>query len=578
LNDKYLSEIGMFLKFESEVESLLRDAIKATGYEVETLCLEMSDYADIASSVAFKLGPKYKKSPGRIAEEVSQKIRIPEKTLVERVEVKGPYINFYVNREFLNQTMLQIFEESSRFGSLPKKGKRIILEHTSTNPTGPLHVGRGRNPIIGDTLARILRCAGYDVEVQYYVNDMGKQVATIVWGYDNIERGVLPKLERDKPDHDVVRYYRKATEIIAEHPDVEPQIAQILSRYESGDSGTIEKFKRVVNKCIDGQRQTLERLGITFDRYVWESQFVMDGSVKKVIEKLKKTKYIKQEDGALALDLTSFEVEKDFVLTRFNGTTLYTTRDIAYHLWKFEQADIAINVLGEDQKLSMKQLRCALKILGLKKEPRMVFYSFVSLPEGRMSTRKGVVVDLDDLLDEACERAYIEVQKRRPELSENEKRKIAEIVGMGAVRFDIIKVAPEKMMTFRWEEALDFEKQGAPFIQYSHARACSILKKAGEIKRKFDPSLLTAPEEIELIKKMTLLPSMVDSAAQDLKPYIIATYARELAETFNQFYRAVPVLKAEEELRNARLALVDCARIALANTLNLLGIVAPESM
>jgi arginyl-tRNA synthetase len=568
----------MFLKFKSEVESLLQDAIKAAGYKVETLCLETSDYADLASSVAFRLAPKYKKSPGRIAEDISRKIRIPEKTLVERAEAKGPYINFYVNREFLNQTALQILKEGEKYGSLPKKDKRIILEHTSTNPTGPLHVGRGRNPIIGDTLARIIRCAGYDVEIQYYVNDMGKQVATIVWGYDNIEQKALQKSERDKPDYDIVRYYRKATQIVAERPDAESQIAQILSRYESGNASTIEKFRTVVNKCIDGQRQTLERLDITFDRYVWESQFVIDGSVKKVLEKLKKTRYIKREGGALALDLTSFGVEKDFVLTRFNGTTLYTTRDVAYHLWKFEHADVIINVLGEDQKLSMEQLKCALKILGLKKEPRIVFYSFVSLPEGRMSTRKGVVVNLDDLLDEACERAYIEVQKRRPELSEKEKRDIAEVVGMGAVRFDIIKVAPEKMMTFKWEDALDFEKQGAPFIQYSHARACSILKKAGKIEHGFDSSLLTAPEEIALIKKMALLPSMVDSAAQDLKPYVVATYARELAETFNQFYRAVPVLKAEEELRNARLVLVDCARIVLANVLGLLGITAPESM
>jgi len=560
----------MFLKFKSEVVSLLRDAIKATGYEADELCLGMSDYADLASSAAFKLGPKYKKPPGRIAEDISRKIRIPKKTLIDRVEAKGPYINFYVNREFLNKTILQILKEGERYGSLPEKRQRIILEHTSANPTGPLHVGRGRNPIIGDTLVRILGCAGYDVEAQYYVNDMGKQVAAIVWSYDNVGRNELPKLKRGKPDHDVVRYYRRATEIIAERPEVEPEIAQILGRYESGDSSVIEKFKRVVNKCIEGQKQTLERLDITFDKYVWESQFVMDGSVNDVLGKLKKTTYIKQDDGASALDLTSFGVEKDFVLTRFDGTTLYTTRDIAYHLWKFDHADIVINVLGEDQKLSMEQLNCALKILGLRKEPKMVFYSFVSLPEGRMSTRKGVVVDLDDLLDEACERAYIEVQKRRPDLSEKEKRRIAEFVGMGAV-YDIIKVAPEKMMTFKWEEALDFEKQGAPFIQYSHARACGILKKAG-------PSLLTAPEEVELIKKMALLPGTVDSAAQDLKPYIIATYARELAETFNQFYRAVPVLKAEEELRNARLALVDCARIVLANALNLLGVVAPESM
>ncbi len=331
-----------------------------------------------------------------------------------------------------------------------------------------------------------------------------------------------------------------------------------------------------MKRCIDGQKQTLERINISFDKYVWESQFVRDGTVHKIIEKLKKTKYARLKDGALVLDLTHFGLEKDFVLTRLDGTTLYTTRDIAYHVWKFDNADIMINVLGEDQKLAMDQLKCALEILGLERWPQMVFYSFISLPEGRMSTRKGTTVDLDDLLDEALERAYIEVHKRRPELSEGEKRRIAEIVGMGAVRFDIIKVAPEKMMTFRWEDALDFEKQGAPFIQYSHARACSILDKAK--LKKFNPNMLVEPQEIELIKKMAMFPNVVDAVAHCLKPHILATYARELAETFNQFYGFVPVLKAEGDLRDARLALVNCTRIVLANVLDLLGIMAPESM
>lgn len=565
----------MFIQFKNETKSLLQSAVKAAGYAAEDAYLEESSYADTSSSIALKLAPQYKKPPANIAKEILQKIQIPDKSYIGRVEVQGAYINFHVNRRFLNQTISSISEERGEYGSLPKKNKRAILEHASVNPTGPIHIGRGRNPIIGDTLARVLRCAGYDVDVQYYVNDMGKQVATIVWGHDNIDPNILPKLGRDKSDHDVVRYYRKSTEA-ASNPEAESAIMQLLGEHESDNPIVVRKFKKVVERCIEGQKQTLERINISFDKYIWESQFVRDGTVNKVVERLKKTKYARIKDGALMLDLTSFGLEKDFVLTRLDGTTLYTTRDVAYHIWKFDNADIVINVLGEDQKLAMDQLKCALKILGLGRLPQIVFYSFVSLPEGKMSTRKGTTVDLDDLLDEALERAYIEVHKRRPELLEDEKRRISEIVGMGAVRFDIIKVAPEKMMTFRWEDALDFEKQGAPFIQYSHARACSILNKAK--LKKFNPNMLVEPQETELIKKMAMFPNVVDAVAHDLKPHILATYAREFAETFNQFYRFVPVLKAEGDLRDARLALVNCARIVLENTLNLLGIGAPESM
>jgi arginyl-tRNA synthetase len=185
-------------------------------------------------------------------------------------------------------------------------------------------------------------------------------------------------------------------------------------------------------------------------------------------------------------------------------------------------------------------------------------------------------VNLDDLLDDAVARAYIEVDKRRKDLPEDKKRKIADLVGIGAIRFGIIRVAPEKSITFKWEEALDFEKQGAPFIQYSHARTCSILEKAKP--GRFDATMLKEKEEAALIKKMAMLPYVVETASRDLKPHLLANYARELAESFNQFYRFVPVLNAEPELREARLALVDAVRLTLANALDLLGIAAPEEM
>ncbi|MEM2934389.1 MAG: arginine--tRNA ligase [Halobacteria archaeon] len=574
----------MFLAFKREVEDVLKKAVEKAGYEGQDLSLEEpGEIADLASSIAFKLAPKYKKTPNSIAQELKKHVQLEEYSLIEKVEIAGAYINFHASKLFLEMTLREVERKQEAYGKLPRRGEKIILEHTSANPTGPLHVGRGRNPVIGDTLARLLRAAGYDVEVQYYVNDMGKQVAAIVWGYDHIDPKTLEPREYEKPDYEVVQYYRKAASLLEEDPEVEEEISRLLTQYEEGEVEVREKFKKVVEKCIAGQMQTLRRLNVTYDKIIWESQFIFNSDVKKVVEEIAKSKAASIRDGALILNLSEFGLEKEFVITRGDGTTLYTTRDIAYHLWKFSQADIAINVLGEDQKLAMEQLNAALKILNVQKKPLIVYHSFVTLPIGRMSTRKGVVVNFDDLIEEAIARAYIEVDKRRKELPEAKKREIAEMVGIGAVRFDIVKVASEKGITFSWEQALDFEKQGAPFIQYAHARACSIFEKAREanleFNENFNPALLIEKEEIALIKKISKLSSVIETAAKDLKPHLLATYARELAESFNQFYRYIPVLSAEtEELRKARLGLVDCARIALQNTLELLGIAAPKSM
>ncbi|MDD2340576.1 MAG: arginine--tRNA ligase, partial [Methanosarcina sp.] len=268
---------------------------------------------------------------------------------------------------------------------------------------------------------------------------------------------------------------------------------------------------------------------------------------------------------------------------RSNGTSLYTTRDLAYHEWKAGQADRIIDVLGADHKLISGQLKATLNAIGVK-EPEIVIFEFVSLPEGSMSTRRGQFISADELFDRVTESALEQVDARRPETSHEFKKQVAEMVGIGAVRYDIVRVSPEKSTVFNWKEALDFEKQGAPYIQYSHARACSILEKAKEEaawepSTEIEPSLLVEDTEIDLIKKMAMFDNIIDIGARELKPHVLAIYARELADAFNQFYRFVPVIAAEDEkVRAARLALVDCARIVLANSLDTLGIAAPESM
>ncbi len=563
----------MFLDFKAEVESLLSTALDRCGFSVDeginSLSLESSPHADLASSVSFRLAPLLKKSPVAIAGEVHKVMALTpeEDSFVERVDLVGPYLNFFMNRRFLNTVVNQAQGDDCWSGRM---GQKVIVEHTSANPDGPLHVGHIRNSVIGDTLARILRRAGCTVDVEYYVNDMGRQEAMVVWGVDHY------KLEDIKADHAIAKVYIQANKAVTENPELKAEADEIIQRYEAGDPEIENKMKTAARYAIMGIEQTLRRMNIAHDSYHWESTFVRNGDVDEVLRELEKTGLTQMEDGALQLDLSQYGFEKKLVLRRADGTSLYTTRDLAYHRWKSTQADRMVDILGADHKLISSQLRTALRLIGIP-EPEVVIFEFVSLPTGSMSTRRGKFISADELLDEVEKQAYEEVTARRPEEKEEFRREIARDVAVGAVRYDVVKVSADKATTFDWKAALDFEKLSAPFIQYSHARACSILRKS-PLEEKFDPGLLTDANELALIKKIAEFDMVIDRAAKELKPHQLATYARELAESFNLFYRFSPVLDAEPDLKNARLALVNAARNALRVTLETLGVAALETM
>ncbi|MEM3532025.1 MAG: arginine--tRNA ligase, partial [Candidatus Methanomethyliaceae archaeon] len=271
-------------------------------------------------------------------------------------------------------------------------------------------------------------------------------------------------------------------------------------------------------------------------------------------------------------------------LKRSDGTTLYTTRDIAYTMWKFDRAEKVINVISLEQKLPQLQLKLALYALnlgGLAENLVHFSYELVHLPGKKMSGRRGRYVTFDEVMDEAVERAYEEVSKRSPHLSEEERRKISELVGVGAVRYALVAVAPNKPITFTWERVLNFEQNSAPFIQYAHARASNILAKAGQVLGQSwtDYAGLSTKYERELVVKLSMLPEIVNEAAENLRPELIAEYANDLSSAFNLFYDNVPVLKTEEVgLREARLRLVEGVKTVLSNALYLMGIRAPTRM
>ena len=566
-----------------QFERQIREAVKVTfaqmgadvPFEIEVPSTGVADFA----VPCFPLAKVLRKAPAVIAEEAASKL--PPMDRMSRVWAEKGYLNFQLDDRKVNiATLGAIMDLKDDYGRGNPSGVKVLLEHTSVNPTGPIHVGRARNPIIGDTLARCMRAYGYDVTTEYYVNDVGKQVVLLTWGLENIPANEVPVIESAKADHRLVVYYQKANKMMEEDPEVARQGGQMLRRFEDGDEEVMAKVRKTAKLMLDGIIESLESINVVIDQFTWESQFIKDGTAHTVVERLKRSEHCGQDEGACYLELKPFGIhgkETRFFFTRADGTTLYTTRDMAYHLNKFQRADRTINILGEDQKLGQAQLAIALKLLGQERAPECVFYSFVSLPEGRMSTRKGTVVYLDDLIEEAEERALEEVRKRRTDLSEERMAAIAKAIGRGAVRYNIVRVQPEKPLVFKWEDALNFEGNSAPFVQYAHARACSIQRKAGSIGASFDPAVLTNEYELKLIRALARYPSVIREAGEKQRIQALPAYGHEVAAAFNQFYTYVPVLKGEEN-REARLALVDATRIVLANVLTTLGLSAPEEM
>ena len=568
-----------FQRFKDEISESISKTLKELKAETEIVIDRAPQGMGDLAFPCFPLAKKLRKAPDEIARDIAS--RIKPQDMIEKVEAKGGYVNFTVSFDKLAQrTLDEALSKKDKFGTPDKtKGARILLEHTSVNPTGPIHVGRARNPIIGDTLARIMRQAGYDVATEFYVNDVGRQVVVMAWGVKHLKLDA--QAERDKDDYKYVLYYQQANKLLEEDPKVLEEIDSMLFKLEHGDPETVKLAGEVCERVLAAIMESLNRMNVFVDRFTWESKFVADGSVEKIIAKLKKSEYCREQDGAYYLELESFGLsgrETKWVFTRSDGTSVYTTRDLAYHMDKFARTDIAINILGEDHKLAMQELAAALSIMGSEKKPEIVYYAFVSLPEGKMSTRKGRVVNLDDLIDEAVGLAYEEVKKRRTDLSEERMREIARTVGIGALRYNIARIQAEKQIVFKWEDALNFEGSSAPFVQYAHARACSILNKAKGWSRKFDATQLTNSHEMELTKLIASFPSVIADCAENRKTHVLAGYVQDLAARFNQFYRYVPVLKSEGPTRDARLALVEASMWTLRNALNCLGLDAPEEM
>jgi arginyl-tRNA synthetase len=531
-----------------------------------------------------------KRPPGDLASALAS--AVPVSPFLRSVSAKGAYVNFRVDPEALTRATLDLaLSRGNRYGHGEPEGPPVVVEHTSANPTGPFHIGRVRNGIIGDTLARILRASGTPVTTQYYVDDMGRQAAMITWIWSK-PRESWPEPIRaamegegtpgEKADLHRGRPYPAVSAYLKEHEDAREEVARLVQQIESLEAPP--EHRQFAEAILGGMLQSLSRLRITFDEFVWESDLVRDGSVDRVLERLRACpKAVEETNGAWAVDASAHALPKEstrIVFQRANGTSLYITRDLAYHLGRFARFSRIIDVLGQDHQLHARCLVALLEEVGEARTPEFVIYQDITVPEGgRMSTRGGSAVWLDHLLEEAVERARTEVLARREDLRDSDIERIAEAVATGAIRYHIVRSAPDKPVVFRWEDALSFEGRSGPFLQYSYARATGVLRKGAVLEPPypFEASRLLHPEEAALVRILSRFPRTVAYAARTAHVHAVAGYAHELADQFNRFYHAVPVLRSTEE-RASRIALVAAVRQTLGNALDLLGIAPLDSM
>lgn len=562
-------------EFEDEIKRSVRDVLKldkGMDLPIEVPDSERGEFALPCFVFASELG----EAPDEIAESIADEIVLD----YGKADQAGPYVNFRIDEDHLVEKTLHAALIDETFGSYESRDEKVIVEHTSANPNGPLHVGRARNPIIGDTMSRAYEKAGYDVERQYFVNDIGRQMAILSWGTMNLDEEELPDPDRDKEDHRLVRYYQRTSALLEEDEDLEDEIKEMIRAMERGQEGVYETFRENAEEVMDGIIRSLERMNIELDSFKNESDFIREGSIEDIIDDMKKLDGCGTEEGALYFE----KRDNRTFLTRGDGTNLYPARDIAYHLWKAKRANRLLNILGEDHKLHGEFIRDAFESLDVEPIPEMLFYSFVSFEGEEMSTRKGTYVTLDDFMDTACEKAKDKISGKE-ELSDEEVEDISKMVGIGAVRFNIIKVQPEKHIDFRWEEALNLQGDSAPFVQYTHARASGILKRYEKDHDEdvdiddedIDIGDLDEEGEVRLVKKMAEFPWILVRTAGFNSPHQVANYALDLSREFNQFYRDYPVLQSEEKVKE-RIVLVKAYKNVISQVLDTLGIEAPEKM
>lgn len=541
------------------------------------------EMGDIAFPL-FIFAKTFRTAPPKIAADLYSRI-VNNTDLKQFGEAKaaGAYLNIFLPKSDLASDVLhKILTEKENYGKTKSlSGKKIMLEFSGPNTNKPLHLGHLRNDAVGECISRVLKFCGADVFKVNIINDRGVHICKSMLAYQKFANGTTPEKEGVKSDHfvgDMYVAFHKYSQENAEKADAEAK--QILLDWESGTNPELMQLWKMMNKwAIDGISETYKRTGVSFEKLYFESETYLKGK-DQVLKGLKDGIFYKEEDGSIWIDLAPINLDKK-VLLRGDGTSLYITQDIGtailrHNDWAFNQM---IYVVGNEQEYHFKVLFYILKQLGFEWASDMyhLSYGMVNLPEGKMKSREGTVVDADDLIDSLHEDALKKISENGREKEVGDIDAVAENIALGALHYFLLQVSPKKDMLFNPKESLSFTGNTGPYLQYMGARISSILRKAESPETKellkngsVKPELLSHKSEWELLKTLEDFPNHVDRAGERKDPSVLTSYLYEVSKAFSRFYRDCPILSAgDADLSATRLQLAQATKIVLQNAMNL---------
>ena len=526
---------------------------------------EMGDY----SVPCFNLRDEDNKNPLEISKNIKENINDKDEVFI-KIDTMGPYVNFYLNYDKASKIINEILTKGNSYGSLNQgHDDALLIEHTSINPNAEPHMGRCRNSLIGDFLANLYKFVGYKVERHYFINDLGKKIALLVIG---VEKYGLKTDEFSE----ILNVYVKISNDAKNDEKIEQKAFDYLELVESGNKEMINKFKTITDKCVEGQMKIFKQLGIYFDVFTHESDYVYNNYLTNILKKLDERHRLKQdENGRYYVDLSGYDIptkEPVLVLTRSNKTSLYPIKDIAYTMHKMDlNSTNNYIVLGEDQEVYMKQIAATLDILGYK-APKLVSYSYVLLDGDKMSTSNGTLVLVTDFIKALKSKITKEFEDRNLNYDDN----TLNILTNACIKYTMLNVSKNKIVNFNFDNATSFIGESAIYILYSIVRINSILRnnKYNKVDIK-----LTDDLEYKIIKDLIEFPNLINDLLNNNEPVLLTKYIFNLTQKFSSYYEKVNISNIkDEQLKYSKLLLLEAIKIVLTNGLSILGIKTIDKM
>lgn len=566
------------IDFKKEIADLMASKVEGMSSEEIKEALEIPKYADMGDFAfpCFKLAKIFRKAPKMIAEELAE--GFGEQEMFEKIAAVNGYLNFTIDKgTYAKSVVGEVLAQNDDFGSSDiGNGKTVIVEFSSPNIAKPFHMGHIRTTVIGNSLYKIHKFLGYDTVGINHLGDYGTQFGKLIVAYKLW--GDKAAIEKD-PIPELLKIYVKFHEEAENKPEMEDEAREWFTKLEKNDPEAHELWKWFREVSLSEFNRVYELLGASFDSLAGES-FYSD-KIPAVLEEMRAKNVMKDSEGAEIVDLEPHGLPPALI-TKKDGSSLYITRDLAAAMYRKKEYDFHKNiyVVGSAQKLHFQQWMKIIELMGYEwaKDCVHVDFGMVALEEGSLSTRKGRVVFLEDVLNKAVEMAKSIIEEKSPHL--DNKELVAKQVGIGAVIFQELSNNRIKDYTFSWEKTLAFEGETGPYVQYTHARACSVLRKAKDIDytNDVDFSLLKSPEENEIVRLMDKFPQVVLDASRKYEPALITRVTTELAQAFNRFYHDHQIITDDMALSKARLALVAAAKQTIKNGLALITVEAPERM